>query len=211
MDVLGTPTTPVAPLAPALGDKIWYDDVRVLPARWAEFFPRPEQTPEERVNAIVRLVLYATLAAYVYNREARTLVLGLGAVAVVSFVFGHPRRERFPAAGGGALAAAAGAPGACTRPTRDNPFANVLLTDLGKPDKPPACAYDTVRGEVRDAFNAGLFRNATDVYERENSQYQYYTMPVTTGIPDTTAFRNFLYGGMRSCKQDAAACPSRVF
>ena len=87
----------------------------------------------------------------------------------------------------------------------------MLLTDLGKPDKPPACAYDTVRDEVRDNFNAGLFRNATDVYERENSQYQYYTMPVTTGIPDTTAFRNFLYGGMRSCKQDAAACPSRVF
>ena len=202
-----TPTpAPAAFAAPPPGDKIWYEDVGVLTRRWREFFPRPEQTPVERVNALVRLILYATLGAYVYNRETRTLVLGLGAAAVVSLAFSHRSHERYP----DGSSPQGPAPG-CQRPTRDNPFANVLLTDLGKPPRPPACAYDTVKGEITDSFNAGLFRNATDVYERENSQYQYYTMPVTTGIPDTTAFRNFLYGGMRSCKEDAAASPSRTF
>ena len=202
-----SPSTPV-PLLPTAGDSIWYEDVSVLPRRWTEFFPQPEQTAEERVNALVRLIVYATLAAYVYNREGRTLVLGLGAAAVVSLAFSHGvggGRERYP---GGPPQ---GPQPACQRPTADNPFANVLLTDLGKPPRPPACPYDSVKPEITDAFNTGLFRNATDVYSQENSQYQYYTMPVTTGIPDTTAFRNFLYGGMRSCKQDAAACPSRVF
>lgn len=193
------------------GDKVWYDDVTVLAARWKEFFPRPEHSPEERVNSLVRLIIYATLAAYVYNRETRTLVLGAGIVAVVSFAFSchRRRRERYPtppgASGGGAV------PQACVQPSRENPFANVLLTDLGKPPRAAACQYDTVKAAVKANFNAGLIRNSVDIYERENSQHQYYTMPVTTTIPDTGAFANFLYGGMKSCKEDASACPSRLF
>lgn len=184
------------------GDKIWYEDVRILTARWREFFPAPHHTSAEKVNALVRLVLYVALATFVYNREVRTLVLGGGVIAVLSFAFGHRTTER--------LTPEAPLPTTeCTKPTRDNPFANVLLTDLGKP-RAPACAYDSVKDELRAHFNDGLIRNATDVYEKENSQHQYYTMPVTTTIPDTHAFANFLYGGMKSCKENAEHCPSRM-
>lgn len=195
------------------GDKIWYEDVPVLARRWKEFFPRPEHTTEERVNALVRLILYATAAAFLYNRELRTVVLGAGAAAVVSLAFGAGGRGGEGTSRQHLAGAPLFPPGSteCTRPTRENPFANVLLTDLSKPLRPPACAYDAVKAEVRDNFNAGLIRNATDIYERENSQHQYYTMPVTTSIPDTGAFANFLYGGMKSCKEDAKACPSRIF
>ena len=189
------------------GDKIWYEDVRVLPARWREFFPNAQQTSEERVNALVRLVIYASLAVFAYNREMRTLVLGAGVVAVVSVAFGHRRREAYPVPQP-PLVAKEPSKG-CTPPTRDNPFANVLLTELGKP-RGPACAYDAVKGEIKAHFNTGLLRNATDVYEAENSQRQFHSMPVTTTIPDTAAFANFLYGDMNKiCKQSPAHCPSR--
>lgn len=198
-------------LPPLQGDKVWYEDVSVLVQRWTEFYPRPDHTTEERVNALVRLTLYATLAAWAYNRQPRTLVFGAGVIALVSFAFSS-RKEMLPSSSGMAVAGRLLAgPGTCTPPTRDNPFANVLLTDLGKPSRPPACAYDAVKDDVKANFNAGLVRNASDIYERENSQHQFYTMPVTTTIPDTAAFSNFLYGGMRSCKTDAAACPTRLF
>ena len=190
------------------GDKIWYEDVRVLFSRWAEFFPTASQTAEERVNALCRLVIYATLAAYVYNRETRTLVMGAGVVAVVSFAFGHGRHERYPApVDKGPARPAAG----CTPPTKDNPFANYLVSDASRPDRAPACEYQAVKDKVREHFNNGLFRNATDIYETENSQHQFYTMPVTTGIPDTGAFANFLYSGMKTCKENQANCPSNSF
>lgn len=191
-------------------DKIWYDDVQVLWRRWKEFFPSAQHTPAERVNALVRLILYATLAIYVYNRQARTLVVGAGAVAVVSFAFGQRiSHESYPAKPSQPLVAG-GATGSCTPPTKDNPFANVLLTDLKDAQRPPACPYDAVKQDITKHFNAGLFRNAADVYETENSQRQYYTMPVTTTIPDTGSFANFLYGGMTNCKEDARFCPSRM-
>lgn len=193
------------------GDAAWYDDVRVLWAGWREFFPAADQTPAERLNALVRLVAYATAAVFVYNREVRTLVLGACVVAVVSFAFSHRARplERPPApapAGPLSTAAPPARPPACTPPTKDNPFANVLLTDLSKGPRAPACDYEAVKDDVRRHFNDGLFRNSDDIYERENSQHAFYTMPVTTGVPDTGAFANFLYGGMKSCKEDAAAC-----
>lgn len=194
-------------MAAQQGDKIWFEDVGVLALRWKEFYPTAQQTPEERVNAIVRLVAYATFAAFVYNREARTLVLGAGVIAVVSFAFNHRRTESFP--GHPLEPLVPSGDRSCTRPTKDNPFANVLLTDLGK-DRPPACQYDDVKEDVKRHFNDGLFRNASDVYETENSQHQFHTMPVTTNIPDTGAFANFLYGGMKSCKEDGIHCPSRM-
>ena len=185
------------------GDKIWYEDVPVLLRRWKEFFPTPDQTPTEKVNALVRLVVYATAAIFVYNREPRTLVMGAAVVAVVSFAFGQQRQERYPMKPLEPLAVTGTAE--CTPPTKENPFANVLLTDLSK-NRGPACAYDTVKDTIKTHFNDGLFRNATDVYETQNSQRQFYTMPVTSAIPDTGAFANFLYGGMKSCKANQADC-----
>jgi hypothetical protein len=185
------------------GDKVWYEDVAVLPRRWKEFFPTADQTPAEKMNALARLVLYCTLAVFAYNRQPRVLAIGGGALAVISLAFGHRRAEAFPT-----LAAPIASEGTarCTPPTRDNPFAIALLTDLNNGDRAPACAYDAVKDVVRPHFNDGLIRDSTDVYEVENSQRQFYTMPVTTNIPDTGAFSKFLYGNMPNCKQNMAAC-----
>lgn len=182
------------------GDALWLDDVHVLPARWQEFFPSADQTPAERANALVRLVAYASLAAFAWNRSARSLVLGGAVIAVVSLA--ARGREAYPAP---AVATAATGPDGCVRPTRDNPFANQLVTDIGK-GRAPACAYDGVKDEVRASFNDGLFRDALDVYEVGNSQRQFVTMPVSGDIPDTAAFARFLYGNAPSCKSDPSQC-----
>lgn len=193
------------------GDKVWSEDVAVLWKRPAEFFPTADQTSEERINAFVRLALYASLASFAYNRQARSLVLGGAAVAVITLAFRGGSGEAFPVSRNSepVQTAQARADG-CTPPTKDNPFANVLLTDLKQnADRPPACAYDSVKADIRTHFNDGLMRNSLDVYEVENSQRQFYTMPVTNGIPDTGAFANFLYSGMKSCKSDQSACDVR--
>ena len=98
---------------------------------------------------------------------------------------------------------------ACTLSTPDNPFANVLLTDLAdRPNRPPACKYDDQKDLIRDNFNRGLVRNVYDVYEKENSQRQWMINPVTTSTPDTVAFAQFCYGnaGRKTCKEDPSKC-----
>ena len=93
----------------------------------------------------------------------------------------------------------------------NNPFANFLLTDAAdRPARPAACPYDAVKDEVRRYFNAGLPRNVGDVYEKQNSQRQFYTMPNSRGIPDTAAFAQFLYGTAPGCKVDPSKCTGYV-
>ena len=66
----------------------------------------------------------------------------------------------------------------CVLPTDDNPFMNVLLTD--KRTRKPACR--TVKNKkikklVNDKFSNGLYKDINSVYDRENSQREFFTMP----------------------------------
>lgn len=97
--------------------------------------------------------------------------------------------------------------GSCQMSSPNNPFANVLLTDYAdNPDRAPACDYDVMKKEIRRNFNRGLIRDAHDVFEKENSQRQYFSMPVTTTYPDTQSFAQWAYGTKTGCKENPAAC-----
>lgn len=185
-------------------DPVWYDDVGVLSRKWAEFFPRASMTTEERANAYVRLILYVTCVLYIYNRDARGVVFGFVLVAVVSAL--HRRTiEPFAPAFPVSTATGTSSPRPCKKSTPENPFANYLLTD--NPNDPPACAYDDHKDLVRDNFNKNLFRNPEDLFEKQNSQRQFFSMPHGK-VPDTKAFAEFLSGGSsrRVCKEDTTAC-----
>lgn len=183
-------------------DPVWYDDIGILPKKWGEFFPRAAMSTEERTNAFVRLILYVTLALYLYNRDARGVVFGALLTLVVSTL--HRRTiEPFAPAIPAETGARTGT--SCKKSTPQNPFANYLLTD--NPDDPAACAYDDHKDLIRENFNRNLFRDPEDLYEKQNSQRQFFSMPHGK-VPDTKAFAEFLSGGMsrRVCKEDPTAC-----
>jgi hypothetical protein len=94
----------------------------------------------------------------------------------------------------------------CRQTTRHNPFQNTLVTEFQK----PAALQDICQpdpAEVEDNFNTGLYRNIEDIYNKENSQRQFFTMP-DGGVPDTKAFRDFVYGmpGKDTCKSNPQVC-----
>ena len=223
-------------------DDFWLRDAAVLVRRWHEFFPNNRQTDAERVNAAVRLMLFVSLAIWLYNRDMRYLAIALAGIALASVAYemrqqrkkgaktkqrcktrsrskprskprckpcAKPRRAKPRALTRAPRSACHSAPPAETRgdggqvhtaetfgeecrgSTPDNPFANYLVTD--DPDRPPACTYESMEDDVRANFNRGLFRNAYDVYERENSQRQFTTMPVTTAAADVQSFAEFCF------------------
>jgi len=201
-------------------DPVWYSDVKVLARRPGEFFPARDQTPEERVNSMARLLLYCTLAVFLYSRQFKYVVFGLAGVAAVSLAYRGSTRAGQGPAGSTAVRRPASTAGVrvdsvlpakreCTLSTPDNPFANMLVGDLAEnPLRAPACGYDEQQDLIRRNFNRGLVRNAYDVYEKENSQRQWMINPVTTATPDTVAFAQFCYGnaGRRTCKEDPTKC-----
>ena len=190
------------------GDPVWTHRPGVLLERWREFFPGPDQTAAERVNSIVRLCLYCSVAVYLYNRRLRYVAFGAGAAAAITAIYATstPDAEYADDTRG----AGAGKTRACTLPTPQNPFANLLLTEVGK-GRPGACRYDDVRDEITRNFNIGMPRDVRDFDDgRNTAQRAFYTMPVTTDVPDMKAYSNFMYGSLNSCKENQAMCGTRT-
>lgn len=193
----------------------WLQEPAVLLKSPLDFFPSPGQTPPERANSMTRLCLYAGLVVGAYRGQVLAWVLGAAAVAVALTlaVGGRGGGSKYEDGVGDDISGPARAPGQgrCTMPTEVNPFANALVTDLGKASFPPACSLETagVKDLQRSYFNRGLVRSIYDPWGRENSFRQWYTLPSPTGVADTTAVRNFLYGTSLNCKGSMRDCASK--
>lgn len=175
-------------------DHPWYHFPSVLIQRPLEFFPARGMTPAERLNSIVRFVMYAAAAIAYYRSDWVVFGLGLCVVFVVSLVFSVPcttpackEKETLLKDPSDRVT--------CTKPTENNPFMNVLAHEYGS-NKPPACP--TTSGTMCESnkyFDQGLPREISDVYHNRASDRQFVTMPGSgnNGTPDTLAFRNFLF------------------
>ena len=96
-------------------------------------------------------------------------------------------------------------------PTKKNPMMNVLMTDYKeRPQRPraePAFAPSVrdkinkkTKEQIEDHLEQKLFRDLGDEIEFEHSMRQFNTTSNTKIPNDQTAFAQFCYGNMSSCK-----------
>jgi hypothetical protein len=97
----------------------------------------------------------------------------------------------------------------CRKPTADNPFANIVFADyLDAGNVPEPCNVDdaNIQKTMNQLYNSNIYRNIEDVFERENSQRMFYTVPVTTIPNRQTEFADWLYKTGPTCKENSANC-----
>ena len=103
----------------------------------------------------------------------------------------------------------------CTEPTRDNPFMNFMLSDYSdEPNRSKACSSNVNNElEIKDInqkidlnFNYNLYKDIDDIFEKKNSQRQFYTMPNTDNPNDQKSFAEWLYKIPETCKTDQLHC-----
>lgn len=165
----------------------WYEDPVVLVDHWTQFVPTRGMTNPELLNAWVRFMLYGSVLVSLYQNEYMPLVYGVIVIVLVSLIFAPRMHDHAPAPTHAHRTDAY----VCTTPTESNPFMNVLPHEYHL-DKPPAC--DPADPDVSAYFERGLVREVSDPYKKRASDRQFMTMPVTSSIPDTYAFRNYVFG-----------------
>lgn len=90
----------------------------------------------------------------------------------------------------------------CSAPTYNNPFMNPNISDISfNPDRYEACDIELSKKKINYKFNKNFFKNANDLYGRQSSMRQFYTVPNTTIPNKQTEFARWLYDGGSSCKQ----------
>jgi hypothetical protein len=97
----------------------------------------------------------------------------------------------------------------CRKPSIDNPFTNIVFSDYLDANKlaEPCNSYDPeISNQMQNLYNSSIYRNLSDVWERENSQRMFYTLPVQTIPNNQTDFANWLYKTGPSCKENTEYC-----
>jgi hypothetical protein len=97
----------------------------------------------------------------------------------------------------------------CRKPTVENPFTNIVFSDyLDAGNLAEPCNIDDIDIpiQMQNLYNSSLYRNLSDVWEKENSQRMFYTIPIQTVPNSQTDFANWLYKTGPSCKENTKYC-----
>jgi len=199
-------------------DPFWTEDPKILvnKNRLIEFVPTSDMTWKERLNALTRLFIYAGLLLMMYLGRAWPIYISLAGVMFTLFLFRFGPKPKVTYRNAPTSHPTAESPNPyippdqpeCIPPTRNNPFMNVLQNEyIDNPTRPPACDYEEVKDDVERNWNYNLYRDVGEaLWDRNNSQRQWYTMPWTTIPNDQGAFANWLYRTGPVCKTDQTAC-----
>lgn len=95
----------------------------------------------------------------------------------------------------------------CRKPTKDNPFMNPSIDDFNKENTPIACNSNDneINNDIDIKFNEDLYRDVDDVFDKKNSQRQFFT--IAHNIPnDQEGFARWCYKFPENCKENQERC-----
>lgn len=105
-------------------------------------------------------------------------------------------------------------------PTKNNPFMNTLVSDLNKTQDNKQLMSIPLASNVDDSdinnnadqnenidekFNEDLYKDVEDLFDKKNSQRQFYTV-ANQQPEDQENFARWAYGFPKTCKEDTTRC-----
>lgn len=157
-----------------------------------QFIPMKTLSLEQNLNAVVRLAWYFAIIMFFVAIELKYFIIPLvvmGATVAIYYAKNANKHADSKEAYDNILKRN------CTKPTIENPYMNVLLTEYSdNPQRPMACdpTDRRVRNKMGEIFEARLFRDVDDMYS-EFTDRQFYTMPNTTIPNGQNDFAKWLY------------------
>ena len=203
----------------------WYKDPSVLYEKdyIFEIFPSKSFDITRKLNAVLRLSIIYSLIVYLVNRDNRYIVIPfvVGAVSWVIWTRQNDTHvddiiEESMSNRLDDLVKINDLATECRVPTKDNPFMNPGLSVFSNDNvkMPKSCpSYNNVgvQNRVDQLFNHDLYRDVKDIFGKNNSQRQFYTVPGNQVPNDQGSFANWCYGRPKTCKEgNSLACLSNM-
>lgn len=190
-------------------EKIWFQDPKgfIGPSNYDRFFPSKEMSFAEQLNSLMRFSLYFSLLVFLVRKETNIFFVPIFMAGFTYMLFSvdtkNKQRERFYIKDKG-LQQDIHTRELCAAPSKDNPFMNVLISDYAlNPQRKRACSITEgkTKGKVKKLFENNLYRDVSDIYNKNASDRNFYTTPITTIPNDQNAFAQYCYGTAKTCKQ----------
>lgn len=179
-----------------------------------KFIPDARMSLNEQLNAAFRFALYFSIIVAIVRQDVRVLFFAVF-VAIFTFLVGYYDDQKKQVKEGllqQLNLSEDRRKQRCSLPTRDNPYMNVLMSDYTEfPNKPKACNINNkdIKRTVKQFSSEQVYQDVEDVFDRNMSDRQFFTNPVTT-IPNNQAeFAHWLYNTGTTCKERSIACKAK--
>ena len=189
-------------------------------------------TFEAKLNAISRLVILLTMIGFIATGELKFIVIGIITLACIACIYLVRQNQPVPKEGFETntnitypITLDTMLKTEFVKTNKYNPMSNVLLTDIGDdPNRKPAPPsfnvsvsndIDAATKQAVQMLNPTIDNTSKQLYgddiiesiNFDNSMRAFYSTPNSRVTNDQSAFANYLYGNMPSCKMgDAFAC-----
>jgi hypothetical protein len=194
-------------------ERIWYEDLGgwFTAENYYVILPMDNMSMAEKLNALTRFFVYMGALLAMLTLNYRYVFFGIAACLLSALLFQFEKGKQASAEkflDNNNLAVMDRK--LCSRPTLDNPFMNPNLAEEARPE---ACSseHPGVADTVKSTFNTRYFKDVNDIWGRNSSQRQFYTVPSTMLGGDQAGFAKWLYATGPTCKEGhGPTCESRL-
>lgn len=203
-----------------MAEQIWYKKVNDLftEKNYTRFFPTKEMTFAEQLNSLVRMSIYFSFIVYILQKDTTIFMVPVFVCVFTYFLYNTDTQNKVNERSyfkNNNWYKDPHTDEICQLPSKNNPFMNVLISDYAtNPQKKKAC--DVTRGPIKRQaqkhFDTNLYRSVSDIFNKEASDRQWVTNPITTIPNDQEAFAKWCWGGEKTCKEgNGYKCYSNVY
>ena len=207
---------------------LWTDKLSILYEKkyLFEIVPNKQFDFNRKLNSLLRLSIYYSIIIYLLDRSKTNMFYIPFVVGIATYVLSHRYKETFQNRSTVALMNDTDEEGdnkeiindaGCRVPTEDNPFGNPGFFDGGTDNynEEPCLSYNNkgIQYQIDKAFLKDLPRGVDDIFRKNNSDRQFYTVPGTT-IPhdNNLSFAKWLYSTPKTCKEgNGLQCAANVY
>ena len=202
---------------------LWYKKPSILYEKdyISEFYPSKRFDINRKLNAVLRTSIIYSLIMYLISKNNKYILIPLVVMAVTWAIWTRLSDTRVDTIKEESMSNQLDdliqindLDTECRVPTKDNPFMNPGVGEFSNDTirMPESCSsYNNVgvQRRVEQLFNEDLYRDMKDVFGKNNSQRQFYTVPGNQVPNDQGSFAQWCYGTPKTCKEgNSIACLS---
>jgi hypothetical protein len=187
---------------------LWIDNFDILYEKkyLFEIVPSKNFDFNRKLNSLLRLSIYYSIVVYMLNKNTKILLTPI-LVGAFTVIMGKNLKKNIIDKAVVDLQNNTEKPLEkididCRIPTENNPFMNPTV--FGENNNKSSClSYNNkgIQRNIENNFNTNLNREASDIFGKNNSQRQFYTVPSKKYPNDQDAFKKWLYSTPPTCKE----------
>jgi len=182
----------------------WLDNLSELTS--PILIPNNNMTIEDKLNAIIRLILFIGIIATLIFNDSRYILFVL-IIMIMSIVLYNYQYEKVMQTekylNDNNLDILDNKK--CVKPSKQNPFMNpnILNININK-EQHQACPIDkpSINNAINQYFYTNVFRETDDIYDKSLLDRQFYTVPSTAIPNEREKLADWLYNRGPSCKEN---------